>query len=150
MYISNIYKDRKIVPVGVVKKQEIYLKVYNITAEGKVLNQEDFDRGLEFAHTSICHASTFKNTKIGFLIQHVGTERLYLIYGYWSNENECFVKVFVDEPEKGGEWREAVKESFCVWDLIVISEERNLYVKNILSVEGEVDVSCYLQNMYSP
>jgi hypothetical protein len=64
----------------------------------------------------------------------------YLVVGWWDNENELRMKIWVTE---NGQWREALNESFCVWDMQVMAFERDAFVATLL--QKQPDVAAYLQ-----
>jgi hypothetical protein len=71
---------------------------------------------------------------VGFVIAHQGRTALYYVLGWWDNENELPLRVFVRGLEEGSAWRPARgSESVCVWDLQVISFEREAYVATLLA-----------------
>ena len=68
------------------------------------------------------------------MIAHQGRTALYCVLGWWDNENELPLEVFVRGREPGAEWHLARgPESVCVWDLQVIAFERDAYVATVLS-----------------
>ncbi|WP_186379900.1 isochorismatase family protein [Yersinia intermedia] len=84
-------------------------------------------------------AETVNRPGIGFVIEHQGKTLNYLIVGWWDNENELRVKVWVQEQ---GVWRAARDESFCVWDLQVMAFERDAFVATLL--QHTPDIPAYL------
>jgi hypothetical protein len=82
---------------------------------------------------------------LGFLIAHQGRTAAYVVLGWWDQENELPIKVFVrrgDDP-----WRPARDaESICVWDLEVLWAEREAYVQAMLRPDGS-DPAAYLERV---
>ena len=75
---------------------------------------------------------------IAVLILHQGRTGDYAVLGWWDNENELPLRVFVRE---GDGWRPARGgESICVWDMEVLWAERNDYVTRVLTKRPQVHV----------
>lgn len=73
---------------------------------------------------------------LGFLIAHQGRTGDYVVLGWWDNENELPLRVWVRRGPAQG-WRPAEGgESICVWDLEVIWAERQAWVDAMLSPSG--------------
>ncbi len=82
---------------------------------------------------------------VGWVILHLGRDADYLVLGWWDRENELPVRIWVREG--GNPWRPAGgSESFCVWDLEVISHERDAYVRHVLR-PGAPGVEAYLEDV---
>ena len=104
------------------------------------------DRHLEIASQDIppADASTGR-LGVGFVILHQGQAGDYVVLSWWDRENELPTRVYVSE---NGDWRRANdRESFCVWDLEIISFERNAYLRSVLCRKG-ADVSKYLEDTF--
>ena len=64
---------------------------------------------------------------------------------WWGNENEYFNRVFVRRRSTNEPWREADGgETACVWDIQIISFERDAYVETILTPPTGPDIEAYL------
>jgi hypothetical protein len=107
-----------------------------------MLNQQfDINR---FAHWELTAdtvlptpAITASRPGVGFVILHQGSGADYLPIAWWDNENEMPLRVFVRE---GGSFRRARGgESICVWDIGVIAQERDAYIRHVLTAESNVD-----------
>ncbi len=67
-----------------------------------------------------------------------------MILGWWDNQNELPLRVFVSSDRRNESWRAAEgSESICVWDLEVLWEERQAYIATVLR-RGESDIDGYL------
>jgi hypothetical protein len=83
-------------------------------------------------------AVTPRRPGVALLIRHQGRTADYVVLGWWDNENELPLRVFVRDPRTG--WRPARgSESVCVWDLEVLWAERNAYVAAVLTDAPDVD-----------
>lgn len=79
----------------------------------------------------------------GWCILHVGRDMDYLVVGWWDRENEAPVRIWIREgPEP---WRPAAEESFCVWDMEVMSHERDAWVRHVLT-DRAGDLAAYLSD----
>jgi hypothetical protein len=86
-------------------------------------------------------AVTDRRPGAAVLIAHQGKAVDYLVLGWWDNENELPLRVWVDT---GLGWRAAEgSESICVWDLEVLWRERERYVAHVLAADPP-DVEAYL------
>jgi hypothetical protein len=71
---------------------------------------------------------------VGFVVLHAGRGADYGVLAWWDRENELPTRVFV---RGDGVWRAAQGgESFCVWDLEIMKEERDRYVAHVLAPAG--------------
>ena len=91
-------------------------------------------------------ARTAERPGAGFLVEHRGAGADYVVLGWWDRENELPVRVVVREHAPASPWRVArASESFCVWDLQVVSFERDAYVATVLAPgAGPPAVEAYL------
>lgn len=141
MHVSEKYHPRPISFQGVTELLGVPFRVFEICYRDCAIDNRIFDEGMEFCASHLTSRHSFRNSPAGFLIKHAGKDLNYFIVNYWANENECFNLVFIYQ---NGQWRSALDESFCVWDLLVMSGERDCYVANVLHTQGEVDIQKYL------
>ncbi len=100
------------------------VKVYTISAQNLPVDQAPYLARLDEIkkQKAVVWAST-----PSFAIFHDGAEMAYLVLAWWSNDNELFTSVSV---QTAGNWVEdPEKYSFCVYDLEVIWQERDHFVK---------------------
>lgn len=123
------------------------LKLYSILFETATLDRGAFAPGLDLALAALPDpAVTAARQGLGFGILHHGRGGRYVILGWWDNENELPVRVFLHQFDEEG-WRVARDgESFCVWDLEVISFERDAYVATLLA-DPQLEAGDYLQRV---
>lgn len=135
------------------------LKTYSIVRPGATLDAPAYEEALTLASRALPQpAQSSRRPGVGFVIAHQGgggegeRERgvgvnegvLYLVLGWWDNENELPLRVWVREDAER-RWRAALEhESVCVWDLRVLWHERNAYVRHVLGPDAEPDVGAYL------
>ena len=116
------------------------LKQYSIVYGDAQVGWEAFEPATTLVAASLPQPPvTPERAGVGFIIAHRGRTALYCVLGWWDNENELPVRVFVRELDGDDAWRPArPTESFCVWDLQVIGFEREAYVATMLA-GGDVD-----------
>ena|SRR5688572_6625473 len=137
------YRPRKLVSLGPRPCRGFALKLYAIVYGEKTFTQELFELGLEVACEDLPQpAAADGRPGVGFAIMHQGRTGDYVILGWWDNQNELPLRVFVRgadgwRPARGG-------ESVCVWDLKVIWHEREAYVATVLSGRGDRWLDAYL------
>jgi hypothetical protein len=115
------------------------LKLYSIAYDKAPVDWTAFEPALARAESTLPRPAVAPGrVGVGFAIAHQGRTALYLVLGWWDNENELPLHVFVRPLEGSDAWRPARgPESVCVWDLQVISFERDVYVATILSGDGD-------------
>jgi hypothetical protein len=121
------------------------LKQYSIVFGDSAFNRPRFDSGLTAAFAALpSPATTPGRPGVGFVILHQGRDVDYIVLAWWDRENELPLRVFVRERAAGKPWRPARgSESVCVWDLQVLSAERDAYVETVMG--GSADgVDTYL------
>lgn len=115
------------------------LKIYCISYRGEPVDQAPFLAELDALKR--CRDIEWSATP-GFVIFHEGASARYLVVVYWGNDNEIFPLVSV-ETERG--WVQAPDQySFCLWDLEVMWQERQLYIEHCYS--GHKNVMAYRQS----
>lgn len=139
--ILTPYEPRPLTPLGVINVRGYRLKAYSIVYGEAPFERKAFDAGLVLAERELpVPAAAPARPGVGFVIFHQGRTGPYLILGWWDNENELPVRVFLADPLN---WRPATSgESFCVWDLRVVWHEREAYIRTML--KGPTDEAAYL------
>jgi hypothetical protein len=109
------------------------IKLYSIALDAPVVDESRFHGGLRFALDALpSPAHDAERAGVGFCILHQGRGIDYTVLAWWDRENEMPLRVFV--REEGGDWRPAQgAESVCVWDLQVVTFERDMYVETVLA-----------------
>ncbi|WP_114192894.1 isochorismatase family protein [Edaphovirga cremea] len=134
------YLPRAISPLAPLTLNQWQLKRYAIRYAGATGSADIFQQGYPLvAQWLPQQAETLYRPGIGWLIEHQGKTMDYLVAGWWNNENELRIKVWVTEC---GEWRAAREESFCVWDMQVMAFERNAFVATLL--QDKPDIPAYM------
>jgi hypothetical protein len=115
------------------------LKVYSIAHAAKPIDWSAFAPALAMVDAALPRPATAPGRPgVGFVIAHQGRTALYCVLGWWDNENELPLRVFVRGLETGAVWRPSRgPESVCVWDLVVIGFERDTYVATVLASDAD-------------
>jgi hypothetical protein len=124
------FKRRRMAHFGICNWNGWSLKCYGVRLGTK--DWRDFDGGWVLARRKLpVPASSSTRPGLGFLILHAGTAD-YVVLGWWDNENELPLSIFV-RPGGRRRWRKrSAHESVCVWDLEIIWHERNAYVRHVM------------------
>lgn len=147
------YEDRPISFEGIVDHARWRLKRYRIALDAAGLEGSGFDPGTTLALAALPSATAKAGRPgVGVLIEHRGRGADYVVLGWWDNENELPLRVFVRREEEVS-WRPARgDESVCVWDLEVLWFERNAWVQTVLAPDAGGDpqaVDRYLERRFS-
>jgi hypothetical protein len=139
----HAYEPRPIRFDGVRDVDGWRLKRYSIAFGGQPVDWPAFEPALTLADTALPRpAVAAGRVGVGFAIAHQGRTALYYVLGWWDNENELPLRVFVRPLEGGARWRAARgSESICVWDLQVITFERDAYVATVLAGDADSDAA---------
>lgn len=134
------YLPRRIDPLATWNHQGWQLKRYGIEFAGTSSPTDIFERAYSRVASWLPpRATTADRPGVGWMLEHRGKTMDYLVVGWWDNENELRMKIWVT---KNGQWREALTESFCVWDMQVMAFERNAFVETLL--QKEPDIAAYM------
>lgn len=112
------------------------LKIYTISISGYPVDKSPFAEQLEALKRSV--DVPWRNTP-GYAIFHEGSSARYLVLVYWGNDNEIFPIVAVQTED--GWVLSPERHSFCLWDLEVMWQERQLYIEHCYS--GSRDLEAY-------
>lgn len=143
------YAARAIRSRGLRRVSDWQLKLYTVSHVATVVDLHDFEPGMQLAQESLPSPAVAPGRPgVGFLITHQGRTGDYIVIGWWANENELPVRVFV-RRQRGEPWRAARgDESVCVWDMEILWAEREAYVRTMLAPSGS-DVAAYLRSSFS-
>jgi hypothetical protein len=146
------YQPRAIRQHGVRQVDGWRLKRYSISYDGGPVDWSAFEPALLEADAALPRpAVAAGRLGLGFVIAHRGRTALYFVLGWWDNENELPLHVWV-RPLQGSEWRAARgPESVCVWDLEVVWFEREAYVGTVLAggADDQAAADAYVSTVLS-
>jgi hypothetical protein len=128
------YAARNIQFLRLLRQGEWRVKLYSVALDRPLVDEGRFGPGLERAlHALPELARTPSRPGVGFCILHQGRGADYIVLGWWDRENELPFRIYVKTPDDTS-WRPARgSESVCVWDLEVISFERDAYITTVLA-----------------
>ena len=113
------------------------LKVYSIVYGDAPLDWAGFEHGIRGAELALPDPDLDAGRPgLGVLIAHQGRTGDYVVLGWWNSENELPLEIWV-RRDRTDPWRRAESgESACVWDLEVLWEERQAWIRAMLSADG--------------
>lgn len=134
------YQSRPTEFLGIETLGHHRVKLYAIRFGERPLDRSRFAGGWALAEDVVAPLErTPGRPGLGFVILHQGATGDYVVVCWWDRENELPTRVFVRDDAG---WRLARHdESFCVWDLTVIGQERDSYVATVLAdrTDGPAD-----------
>lgn len=138
------YRPRPIRFTGIRDHAGYRLRCHEVAWRDRPLDLPRFEEGIDLILQELPQpAVSGGRPGLGFLIAHQGATGDYLVLGWWDNENELPMKVWVRHPDDG--WGPAgERESFCVWDLEVMWRERERYVAAMLAGPESPGPDAYL------
>jgi len=70
-----------------------------------------------------------------------------VILDWWERENELRHRVHKAEPDTSLDFRDIkhTGEAFCVWELVAVGFERNVWVQTILAQSERPDLEAYVR-----
>lgn len=145
--LTHPFVPRPVTPLPLRTYAGWRLKTYAIHSPAEALDEPVYAAALPHAFAALpTPAVTAARPGVGFLICHQGRGWHYLVLGWWDNENELPLRVFVRPRDTAADWRPAAAtESVCVWDLEVLWHERQAYIATILT-HGPRAIDDYLAN----
>jgi len=143
------FRERPTRFAGVLEHAGYRLRLHDVWCEGDVHDEERFAAGLAAALEQLpTPAVQSGRPGVGFVIRHQGATGDYLILCWWDNENELPTRVWVQRDEG---WRPGnERESFCVWDLQILWQERNRYLATVLAGARGGGTAAYLRQDAEP
>jgi hypothetical protein len=111
------------------------LKVYGIAYERAAPRAELIDAGKRIAERTLTNlADATDHYSVGFLGIHDGRTSNFVFIDWWAEVNELYHRVFVSPTDESANLIEttATGPTACVWDLRVISFERDAWLETVL------------------
>lgn len=109
------------------------IKAYSVTLPGRELDRVSFEPAIQRAFDALPSPDAEAGRPgLGLQICHAGATADYLITAWWDRENELPMRIDVRPP--GSEWRAPLRtEGICVWDLQILTFERDAWIETMLS-----------------
>lgn len=130
------WEPRPIRFLGLREHGDWKLKTYSVLYGEAPFDPARFEPGIALALGALPPADAADGRPgLGFLIAHQGLTGDYAVVAWWDHENELPIRVWVRKGEEP--WRPARDgESVCVWDLEVVTAEREAWIATMLSPDG--------------
>jgi hypothetical protein len=145
--IRHEYRSRSIAFLELWYHSGWRLKIYGITPDAERPDSALISGARTIAMAALPQpAVTQDRYGVGFMGVHQGRGSNLVFVDWWENENELFHRSFVSSPAKPNEFSNvtATGPSACVWDLAVMSFERQAWVAAVLQAPGGPDLARYL------
>lgn len=132
------FRDRSTDYHGVREFDDWRLRLYSVSYGGGDIDWQAYQDAWPLVSEILPRpAATDSRPGVGFAIAHQGRDIHYLVVVWWDNENEMPVRLFVRPLDLQSGWRKGRQgESFCVYDMAVMWQERNAYIASMMSVSG--------------
>ena len=106
--------------------------------------EEQFVPSIELPDTK----TVWNSRACGFVIVHFGTEAVWLLVDCWVNDI-LHHYLFFAELSSLTQFKERTEDRSmaCVWELAVITHERNAWVQHVMG-EGDPDYQAYFADVY--
>ncbi|CAN5679620.1 hypothetical protein BH24ACT22_BH24ACT22_18090 [soil metagenome] len=147
--LTEPYQFRQISSLGVLEVDEWRFKLYGIHAPGRPAPDDGWKPTVwELAQTRLEDTRGHpERYGVGFIIVHHGREADFVLIDWWVGENmlENHVHVF---PSDGSGTHEYMVDSglaACVWELSVMSFEREAWIETVLANSSNPDLEAYLK-----
>ncbi|MFA1822915.1 hypothetical protein ACDX78_22655 [Virgibacillus oceani] len=91
--------------------------------------------------------------KVAFVISHEASEAIFTLVNWWVEGNMLITKVYKSSFESPEEFEEITNSNIagsCIWELAIISYERNAWVTYVLQNKGSFKsgINNYLEKKY--
>lgn len=129
------YRPRRVAPLGVREVAGWRLKVTRVLAEGRTAEEGLVTSALEAAERFLPTPATGPlHDGVGVVIVHQGSRYDFVLVGYWTHETELrygtFMRASSDSTRLEG--LRAGELATDVWDLEVLSFERDAWLEHVL------------------
>lgn len=148
MKLRSVYKERKLDQLELWRSGDWTLKVYSILHQDK-----DLDAALLMAAKRAAEAILPQPAKssehygVGFMAVHRGASYDFVYVDWWAFETELRHNAFVRASSTSSELESlsGTEMSNDVWDLRLLSFERDAWVETVLRNSEGPDLDAYLQ-----
>ncbi|MCA9128057.1 MAG: hypothetical protein KDB22_13270 [Planctomycetales bacterium] len=143
--IPNTYRERRTWLQDVREVKGWTLKVYGICAAGSMIESATFESALIYVARNVSWPD--HHTRFGFVTIHVGEEAVWLLVDIWVDEilRHFLYRASLSAPCEFGPGP-GDGSMACVWEMAVLTHERNAWVSHVLSHPMEPDYEAYLND----
>jgi|TARA_R110002073_G_scaffold45053_2_gene124637 hypothetical protein len=141
------YEPRVFEYYGVHEARGVWIKLYSITRDGSETPKDVISASVSLGRKYI--GSDPLDAPVGFVIAHVAREAVFYVVCWWNDENMLRTAVY-----RGSLEAPLVMESIadtnivaCVWELEIISFERDQWVDKVLKPK-KLSLADYLNTHY--
>jgi len=123
------------------------LKAYGIAYQGQLPRPALVEAGQNLAKQKLAELSRGKpHYNLGFVGVHDGRGVNFVFIDFWADENELHHHVYISPAEAPAEFEYTTPSGLiaCVWDLRLMSFERQAWVEAILANPTGPDIEKYL------
>jgi hypothetical protein len=128
--------------------------MYRITKNRSALSTEVFDESKRLAKQNLNQADQEGNAyKVSFVISHEASEAIFTLVNWWVEGNMLITKVYKSSFASPGEFEEITNSNIagaCIWELAIISYERDAWVTDVLQNKESFKngINNYLEKKY--
>lgn len=150
MIVRSDYEPRPVRPLGLLRVEGWCLKLYGVAYRTPTPRSE-----LVLAAKSLAPAllpggggATYG---VGFMGIHDGRNSCFVFVDWWQDEDELHHHLFVSSTQDPGDLLDRTGSGLiaCVWDLAVLSFERQAWVDTVLANPNGPDLGAYLATVMS-
>lgn len=146
MHIST-YKPRPVRFLELWNPGNWQIKVYGIAYKRPFPAPELIEAAKNAAVSRLAAVpATMRHYNVGFLGVHHGRTANFVFLDWWADENELHNHVYVSPTDNPGRLNYVTPTGLaaCVWDLAVISFERQAWVDTVLCNPNGPDLTAYI------
>jgi hypothetical protein len=141
---SALYQDRRTWLIEVAEVSGIKLKLYGMCGDGLTIESITIDNAKAFVQTKVAFPEKATH---GFLVLHHGEEAMWLLVDWWV-EDILHQRLFYAPKDNVDSFQIGPPnhEMACVWELLVVSHERDAWVRHTMMDPANADFSAYLSD----
>ena len=141
------YVPRGIRSLDLLEIRDWRVKLYTICQPGLAVEPEYLSRARQLASQTLPMPPGADRYGVAFVTVHRAVLFNQIIIDWWERENELRHRVFKSQPERAGHFDDitGTGEAFCIWELRVISFEREAWLRTVLRNPAGADIDAYLR-----
>ncbi|MEY8752400.1 hypothetical protein [Alkalicoccobacillus gibsonii] len=148
------YKKRHIEWMENIAIDSWSVKLYRITKQESSRSMKRNDGFTQLLKQNVNQADQEGHSyNVAFVIVHEASEAIFTLINWWVEGNMLITKMYIssfESPEDYEEITNSNRAGACIWELAVISYERNAWVTDVLQHKGAIDhgIKTYLEKQY--